>query len=108
MTSKSQRLGDIVAGTIIIDLNNKTSWQDTVFTEISNTYVPKYPQVMQLTDHDINTLKSVIEQVKKDNDHSLARRIAERIQSKIKMDTDQYPLDFLETLLMDYNYYSQR
>jgi len=107
-TPRSQRLGDIVAGTILIDTRNQTSWQDTVFTELSDTYKPRYPQVMQLTDRDINTLKNIIETVKKKHDHDLANRIAHRIQSKVNINTDQYALDFLETLLMDYNYYSTR
>lgn len=107
-TQKSQRLGDIVAGTILIDTKTSTSWQDTVFAELSDTYKPKYPQVMQLTDRDINTLKNIIETVKRKNDHDLARRIAERIQSKTNIQTDDYPIDFLETLLLDYNYYSTR
>lgn len=108
LTEKSQRVGDIVAGTIVIDTRNGTSWQDTVFTELSSDYTPRYPQVMQLTDRDINTLKNIIETVKKKNDHVLANRIAQRIISKTKMETDQYPIDFLETLLLDYNYYSTR
>lgn len=108
ITPRSQRLGDLVAGTLLIDTRNSTSWQDTVFTELSTDYRPRYPLVMQLTDRDINTLKNIIETVRKKNDHALAKRIADRIQSKIKMETDQYPLDFLETLLMDYNYYSTR
>lgn len=107
-TAKSQRLGDIVAGTILIDTRNRTSWQDTVFTELSTDYKPRYPKVMQLTDRDINTLKNIIENVRKKNDHDMAKRIADRIQSKVKIETDQYPLDFLETLLLDYNYYSTR
>jgi uncharacterized RDD family membrane protein YckC len=108
LTQKSQRIGDIVAGTIVIDTHNQTSWQDTVFTELSSTYIPRYPQVMQLTDRDINTLKNIIEMVKKKNDQYMARKIAQRIQVKTKIETDQYPLDFLETLLLDYNYYSTR
>lgn len=107
-TERSQRIGDVVAGTILIDTRNNTSWQDTVFTELSENYKPRYPQVMQLTDRDINTLKSIINTVKKKNDHELANRIAQRIISKTKMETDQYPIDFLETLLLDYNYYSTR
>jgi uncharacterized RDD family membrane protein YckC len=108
LTPKSQRLGDLVAGTILIDMRNNASWQDTVFTEVSENYRPRYPQVMQLSDRDINTLKNIIETVKKKNDYVMARRIAQRIQSKIKMETDQEPLDFLETLLVDYNYYYTR
>lgn len=108
ITPKSQRLGDIVAGTIVISTKRRTSWEDTVFTELSADFKPRYPQVMQLSDRDINTLKNIIQTVRRKNDHELARRIAERIQSKVNITTDQYPLEFLETLLMDYNYYSTR
>ncbi|MEP7256926.1 MAG: RDD family protein [Flavitalea sp.] len=107
-TPKSQRIGDLVAGTILIDLRNSASWQDTVFTEIDAGYQPLYPQVMQLSDRDLNTLKSIIESVKKKDDQYLAAKIAERIKSKVKMETQQAPLEFLETLLKDYNYYSTR
>jgi len=106
LTQKSQRIGDLVAGTIVIDLKNRTSWEDTVFKEVEATYKPRYPQVMQLTDRDINTLKSIIENVKRKNDYDLSMRIADRIRSKLKMQSDQDSLDFLETLLKDYNYYS--
>jgi protein-arginine kinase activator protein McsA len=75
---------------------------------VESTYQAKYPQVMQLSDRDINTLKSIIENVKKKNDYELAMRIADRIRSKLKMESDQDSLDFLETLLKDYNYYSTR
>jgi uncharacterized RDD family membrane protein YckC len=108
ISPKSQRLGDIVAGTILINTRNHTSWQDTVFADLSADYKPMYPQVMQLSDRDINTLKSIIETVKRKNDHELARRIAERIQTKVNIQSNQYALDFLESLLLDYNYYSTR
>ncbi len=108
LSPKSQRLGDLVAGTLLIDTRNSSSWEDTVFAELSENYQPRYPQVMQLTDRDINTLKTIIETVKKKNDHALAGRVMQRILSKVSIQTDQYPLDFLETLLLDYNYYSTR
>jgi uncharacterized RDD family membrane protein YckC len=106
MTEKSQRIGDLVAGTIIIDTKTTTSWQDTVFTELESTYQPKYSAVMRLSDKDINTLKSIIETVKKKGDYDLSMRIAERIKTKLALVSDQDSLDFLETLLKDYNYYS--
>ena len=107
-TPKSQRIGDLLAGTILIDLKNRTSWQDTVFTEVESTYQPRYPQVMQLSDRDINTLKNIIETVKKRNDYDLSLKIADRIQSKLKMNSNQDSLEFLQTLLKDYNYYSTK
>jgi uncharacterized RDD family membrane protein YckC len=108
ISSKSQRIGDLVAGTIVIYTRSKTSWQDTVFTEIEAGYKPRYPQVMQMTDKDLNSLKMIIDTVKKNNNHELAFRIAERIKWKLNMQGDQDPQDFLETLLKDYNYYSSR
>jgi uncharacterized RDD family membrane protein YckC len=107
-TPHTQRIGDLVAGTIIIDTRTHTSWEDTVFTELENNYQPRFPQVMQLTDKDINTLKSIIGTVKKRSDYDLSMRIGERIRSKLRIESDQDSLDFLETLLKDYNYYSTR
>ena len=36
------------------------------------------------------------------------KRIGERIKSKLQIESDQDSLEFLQTLLMDYNYYSTR
>jgi uncharacterized RDD family membrane protein YckC len=106
LTPHSQRIGDLVAGTIIIDTRTHTSWEDTVFTELADDYQPRFPQVMQLSDKDINTLKSIISAVKKKSDYDLSMRIGERIKSKLHIESDQDSLEFLETLLKDYNFYS--
>jgi uncharacterized RDD family membrane protein YckC len=107
-TPYTQRIGDIVAGTILIDTRNRTSWQDTVFTELTDDYQPRYAQVMQLSDKDINTLKGIISAVRKKRDYDLSIRIAARIRSKLHIEDDQDSLEFLQTLLKDYNYYSTR
>jgi uncharacterized RDD family membrane protein YckC len=107
-TKKSQRLGDLVAGTIVIDTKNQTSWQDTVFTEIEADYHPSFPEVMRLSDKDINTLKSIIETVRRKNDSELGIRIADRIKTRLQIQSDKDALEFLETLLKDYNYYAIR
>ena len=106
ISNKSQRIGDLVAGTIVIFTRSKSSWQDTVFTELEADYTPRYPQVMQMSDKDINSLKLIIDTVKKGNNHDLSFRIAEKIKWKLNFQADQESLEFLETLLKDYNYYS--
>lgn len=107
-TPYTQRIGDIVAGTILIDTRNRTSWEDTVFTELAENYQPRYAQVMQLSDKDINTLKGIISAVRRKSDYDLSIRIAARIRSKLHIEDDQDSLEFLQTLLKDYNYYSTR
>jgi hypothetical protein len=98
-TPYSQRIGDVVAGTLLIDTRNRTSWEDTIFTELTDNYQPRYPQVMQLSDKDINTLKGIINSVRKKSDYDLSIRIAARIRSKLQIEDDQDSLDFLQTLL---------
>jgi len=106
VTPKNQRIGDVVAGTMLIDLKNSTSWEDTVFTELETGYLPKYPQVMQLSDRDLNTLKSIISSIKKRSDQKLAGKISDRIRAKLNIQTDEEPYPFLVTLLKDYNYFT--
>jgi uncharacterized RDD family membrane protein YckC len=107
-TPYSQRIGDVAAGTLLIDTRTRTSWEDTVFTELAENYQPRYPQVMQLSDKDVNTLKGIINSVRKKSDYDLSIRIASRIRSKLQIEDNQDSLEFLQTLLTDYNYYSTR
>lgn len=108
ITKKSQRLGDIAAGTILIDLRTKAGLEETVFMETEDNYVPLFPEVMRLTDRDLNIIKSVYSTVLKKNDYALAERTAEKIEMALKIHNKQHPLTFLETLLKDYNYLSTR
>lgn len=60
VTKKNQRLGDLAAGTVVVDAKTSMSVDDTVFMNVSNpNYVVMFPEVMRLTDNDINTIKSV-------------------------------------------------
>lgn len=103
---KQQRLGDLLAHTLVISTTKKQSISDTVFQEVAQTYVPSFPQVMQLSDRDINSLKGILDTAKKRHDYSLAEMASEKIKAHLKIDTSLSPFDFLEILLKDYNYLS--
>jgi hypothetical protein len=105
-TRKSQRLGDILAKTILIRTSTKGSIKETVFQEVADSYVPSFPQIMQLSDKDINAIKSILETARKRNDHAMAAAASEKIKAHLKMDSAVEPFDFLDTLLKDYNYLS--
>jgi len=64
-SNKSQRIGDIVAGTIVIFTRSKSFWQDTFYRSQAD-YNP-LSAVMQMSDKDINSLKMIIDNVKKHN-----------------------------------------
>jgi len=105
-TRKQQRLGDILAHTILIDTKQPASLDDTIFLEISDRYVPSFPQVMQLSDRDINSLKSILDTARKRHDYNLAEMASYKIKGHLKIETTLSPFDFLEVLMKDYNYLS--
>jgi len=103
---KQQRLGDILAHTLLIDTRHKEAITDTVFLEVSENYVPSFPQVMQLSDRDINALKGILDVARKRGDHNMAETASQKIKNHLRIDTTLPPFDFLEVLLKDYNFLS--
>lgn len=107
-TKKSQRLGDMAAGAILINTRSKMNLEETVFVETEDTYVPLYPEVMKLSDRDMNVIKTVLNSVSKKSNQALADRTASKVQSVLKIQPQQGSVSFLETLLKDYNHLSTR
>ncbi|MDQ6844824.1 MAG: RDD family protein [Bacteroidota bacterium] len=105
VTKKNQRLGDLAANTVVVNTRSVFSVNDTVFMDIQQeNYIVKYPEVLKLSDRDINTIKNVINLFHKNHNTHTCTRVAYKIQEVLKVTTDLYPIDFLEKLLADYNY----
>jgi uncharacterized RDD family membrane protein YckC len=105
----NQRLGDLVAGTIVIDTKTKSSIDETIFREISATdYRPRFPEIMKLPDKDLNKVKELLDQAVRSNNMELAAMVSQRVKEVLHIDTDMEPRAFLETVLNDYNYYTTR
>lgn len=105
-SKKGQRIGDILAHTILIRTNTRSDIEETVFREVADNYVPSFPQIMQLSDKDINAMKNILETARKKGDFHMAANAAEKIKNHLKIETDLSPFDFLDVLLKDYNYLS--
>ena len=105
VTKKSQRLGDLAAGTVLVVTKSEMSVNDTVFMNVSEeNYKVSFPEVMRLSDNDINTIKSVLTQDKKRNNHDTSTRVEYKIKEVLKIESRLSSIDFLEKLLEDYNY----
>jgi uncharacterized RDD family membrane protein YckC len=102
----SQRLGDLAAGTILISTGARAGLEETVFMETAQDYVPQFPQVMRLSDRDLNTIRSLLERSKGSDNFHITATAAEKIKAVLHIDTNLEPYDFLETLLKDYNHIS--
>jgi uncharacterized RDD family membrane protein YckC len=105
-SKKGQRLGDVLAKTILIRVNTKSNIEETVFQEVADSYVPSFPQIMQLSDRDINAIKSIYETARKKGDYQMAENAAYKIMAHLKIESKMGSFDFLDVLLKDYNYLS--
>jgi hypothetical protein len=90
----------------LIRTNSQASIEETVFQEVADNYVPSFPQIMHLSDKDINAIKSILEAARRKGDFNMAAAASEKIKAHLKIDSTMSPFDFLDTLLKDYNYLS--
>ncbi|HEY8660525.1 MAG TPA: RDD family protein [Hanamia sp.] len=105
VSKKNQRLGDMAANTVVVNTQSAFSVNDTVFMEIKEeNYVVKFPEVLKLSDRDINTIKKVVNLFYKENNTEICDRVALKVQEVLQVNTDMYANEFLEKLLADYNY----
>lgn len=105
VSAKNQRLGDMIAGTVVVSTKSALTIADTVFMNINKTdYKVIFPEVMRLSDRDINTIKGVLTQAAKRNNYDMCHRVSNKIKEVLKIDTDMHVDQFLEKLLEDYNY----
>ncbi len=110
ITEKQQRLGDIAANTIVIEVNYKANINETFFKEFNtqDNYVVKYPNVILLSDKDVNGLLKLVKNAKNTN-LTFLHEIAEKIASKTGIqNTELEYLPFFEILIADYNYLTQQ
>lgn len=110
VTKNSQRLGDLAAGTVVVDAKTSLNIKDTIFQEVANTaYQVEFPQVMKLTDSDINIINSVVSQARKTNNYDVCIRVQNKLKEVLNIESERRSaLDFLEKLLEDYNYLATR
>jgi len=105
VSKNNQRLGDVAANTVVVNTESPFSVNDTVFMDIKdNNYQVTFPEVLKLSDRDINTIKNVVDLYHKESNTDTCDRLASKVQEVLQIHSDMYSLNFLETLLADYNY----
>ncbi len=105
-TEKHQRLGDIVAGTAVIKTKPKTKIAHTIYAPVAeNSYVPVYPEVINLSDKDIQLVKEVLLNAHRYSNTMILfdtmRKIENVLHIQNKHDSSFH---FLYAIIQDYNY----
>lgn len=108
VNKKTQRLGDISAGTAVITLKSKINISHTILEDLGEEYKPKYPLVIKLSDNDARIIKETFHAVLKKHDAEILNKLTSKIEevTGIKNDLGSQK-EFIQTVLKDYNYYTQ-
>ena len=111
LNRKGQRIGDIAANTTVIRLRNK-SLRETIYTQVPDNYIVVYPEVSNLSIHDIYTLKEVLEAIRSRQNtmqmFTIAQKAREAIELKLNIKANQDTVAFFQTILRDYNFINSR
>ena len=108
VSKKTQRIGDMAAGTAVITLKNDISINHTILREVDAAYVPVYPLVIKLTDNDVRIIKETYENALKGTDFDMIARLQRKVEQVTGIKSvSQNPTAFIDTVLKDYNFYTQ-
>lgn len=106
-SERRQRVGDAAAGTVVISTKNKTKVSHTILEEVHEEYVPQFTNVTLLTDKDIRLIKDTFRIARKSNDFKTLTALRVKVESILNTNSTLYDVQFLDTVLKDYNYYTQ-
>jgi uncharacterized RDD family membrane protein YckC len=108
VNSKTQRMGDMAAGTAVITLKNNISINHTILEEIGGAYVPIYPLVIKLSDNDMRIIKETFQVAESKKDFETIEKLTKKIESVTGIKNQSgSQIDFIKTILKDYNFYTQ-
>ncbi|UGU17122.1 RDD family protein [Sinomicrobium kalidii] len=109
MSNKSQRLGDMTAGTSVISLKNNVTIDHTILENIQEGYQPVYPTVIRLSDNDVRIIKETFLAAKKSRDKNIMLKLKIKIEEVIQAKAEEADVNsFIDRVLKDYNYFTQK
>lgn len=110
-TENNQRLGGLATGTAVISLKSDVLIDHTIIENIAQDYLPKFPQVLHLTDNDMRIIKDHFNKAQKNNDHVIIHKLSNKIKSTLNIGSSNSEFtdrEFINTVIKDYNYYTGR
>ncbi len=106
-SEKRQRLGDMAAGTVVISTKKRTKISHTILEEVEESYDPKFLNVTQLTDKDVRLIKETYQIAMRSNDFKTLNMLRKKVGEVLEIESDLYDKQFIDTILKDYNYFTQ-
>src|SRR5690606_22405647 len=106
-SDKKQRIGDAAAGTVVISTKQKTKISHTILEEVTSDYQPVFLNVTQLQDKDIRLIKETFLIARRTSDYKTLKELRLKVESILGTESNLYDREYIDTVLKDYNYYTQ-
>lgn len=109
LTKKNQRVGDVAAQTVVVSLKDEASFSKTILENIKEDYKPIYTKVIKLSDNDARIIKDTYTRARNQKDYSTLIKLRKKVEevTGISKSEKQTDIDFIATVLKDFNYYTQ-
>ncbi|MGB4776557.1 MAG: RDD family protein [Daejeonella sp.] len=111
ISNKGQRIGDMAAGTTVIKTVPRAQFHHIAFhPPAAQEYTPVFDDAAHLTDRDIELIHEVLITYYKTFNHNLVYAMAGKIMKhlNVTLPKGMDELDFLRTIIADYNYISSK
>lgn len=107
LTKRSQRLGDIVAGTTVVRQRRRLELTHVLYPLIPEGYEPTFPEAERLSDSEIRTVRSVIARLQISSRSQRSIKLADRAKRAVERRLDlgdvRMPSEaFLRTIVRDH------
>ena len=108
-SKKTQRIGDMAAGTAVIALKNNVNISHTILENLKENYKPSYPNVIKLSDNDARIIKETFAVARTSKDYKTLIKLRQKIIEVVGIKDVKHPTDmeFIDVILKDYNFYTQ-
>ncbi|MBS1645721.1 MAG: RDD family protein [Bacteroidetes bacterium] len=107
ISKKSQRIGDMAAGTTVVRIKPTISLQETILQQEDKAAHQKqfqYAQISLLNDSDVQIIKDALVFYQETKREDVLQKLAQKIKIKTSINTSLSDKDFLFAILQDYNY----
>ena len=107
LTKRSQRLGDLAAGTTVVRQRRRVQLRHVLYPEVPDGYDPAFPEAEALTDAEIRIVRAVLTKIaltsRNARSEALARRAKAAVERRLGLEAVQMPaVPFLRTIVRDH------
>jgi len=108
LNKRSQRLGDLAAGTILVKMKDSKKFASTIFSDLNADYTPVFDKinVLRLEEKDVVLIKQLVNRDSMKINWKLVALMTDKVKQKTGIDSDMKNMDFLRVMIQEFNYHS--